>query len=101
MSHLIIDMTINTRNPLYAGLGVEEVGGRANLPDAMTAETLNSVGKAVQRLVDDHPDRDLVVLTGPCAVQCYLVALHVVLHLFKEVQYRDGRGQTVIIAKHG
>jgi len=98
---LTLDLSINPDNPLMAGLGVELVGGRGNLPNAMAADTLNRFGANVLAQVQAATDRELVVLTGPCAVQLYLVAFHAVVHAFSEVRYRDGKGGEVTISKHG
>lgn len=100
---LTVDLSISPSNPLYAGLGVTEVGGRGNLPDAMVAPTLNAIGTAVRKLVEatDPSERDLCVLTGPAPIQLYLVAFHAVVHRFREVQYVDGRGASCTVAQHG
>lgn len=100
---LKIDLTVSPNNPLYAGLGVTEVGGRSNLPNATSAEVLNGFGKAVKGLVDNCPaeQRDEVVLTGPAPVQLYLVAFHAVVHAFRSVRYQDGRGGDCLVSQHG
>lgn len=100
---LKIDLTVAPSNPLYAGLGVTEVGGRANLPNATSAEVMNAFGKAVKGVVDALPvsERDEVVLTGPAPVHLYLVAFHAVVHAFKTVRYMDGRGGDCLVSQHG
>ena len=100
---LVVDLKVDPENPLYEGLGVSLVGGRANLPNATSADTLNAVGQAVKALVDALPatERDVVVLTGPAPVQVYLVTFHVVVHSFSSVRYRDGRGGDCSVAQHG
>lgn len=98
---LKVDLGVNTANPLYEGLGVTEVGGRFNLPEATSANVLNAVGKAVKGMVDGCAERDEVILTGPAPVQVYLVAFHCVLHAFRTVRYQDGKGGDCVIAQHG
>ena len=101
MSSLRVDLSVNTSNPLYADLGVTEVGGRFNLPNATSDSVLNAVGKAVKGLVDNCAERDEVILTGPAPVQLYLVAFHCVVHSFRVVRYQDGRGGDCVVAQHG
>jgi hypothetical protein len=86
---------------LYAGLRVEEVGGRLTLMDK-PAEAANTVGRNAQAVVAATPaeGRDVVVLTGPMAVWAYLIVFHVIVHAFGEVWYDDGKGNRVLIAKH-
>jgi hypothetical protein len=98
-----LDLTVSPNNPLYAGLGVVEVGGRANLPDATSAKVVNVFGAAIAEAVAQIPAhlRGEVVLTGPAPVQLYLVAFHGVLHAFRTVRYQDGRGGDVVVAQHG
>jgi len=100
---LKLDLTVAPTNPLYAGLGVTEVGGRANLPAATSADVLNAVGRAVAEQVALLPvaERDEVVLTGPAPVQIYLVAFHGVVHAFRIVRYMDGRGGDCLVSQHG
>jgi len=100
---LKIDLSVTPSNPLYAGLGVTEVGGRANLPNATSAEVINTIGKVVKGMVDALPvgERDEVVLTGPAPVQIYLVAFHGVVHCFRSVRYQDGRGGDCLVSQHG
>lgn len=96
-----LDLSVTPSNPLYDGLGVTEVGGRANLPNATSAEVLNAFGKAVKGMVEACAERDEVILTGPAPVQVYLVAFHAVVHAFKTVRYQDGRGGDCLVAQHG
>ena len=100
---LKLDLTVAASNPLYAGLGVTEVGGRANLPNATSAEVCNTFGKIVKGLVDALPvgERDEVILTGPAPVQLYLIAFHAVVHAFRSVRYMDGRGGDCLVSQHG
>ena len=96
-----LDLTVSPTNPLYAGLGVTEVGGRANLPNAMSDTVINTVGKAIGEMVRSCTDRSEVIITGPAPVQIYLVAFHAVLHTFTVVRYRDGKGVETTVAQHG
>lgn len=95
------DLKVSPENPLYAGLGVTEVGGRANLPNAMSADVLNAVGRYVAQQIESENNREEVILTGPAPVQIYLVVFHAVVHRFKIVKYVDGRGGEAIVAQHG
>ena len=100
---LVLDLMVSPENPLYEGLGVTMVGGRANLPEATSEGVINAFGKAVKGVVDETPvsERDEVVLTGPAPVQLYLVAFHAVVHAFTAVRYKDGRGGDCLVARHG
>ena len=98
---MIINLAVNIDNPLYEGLSVTMVGGRANLPKATSDRVLNAVGTAVLAQVNACVQRDEVILTGPAPVQIYLVAFHAVVHAFKTVRYQDGRGGDCIVAQHG
>jgi hypothetical protein len=98
---LRIDLSVNASNPLYAGLGVTEVGGRFNLPNAMSADVLNAIGKTVAGMIEAVADRDECILTGPAPVQVYLVVFHGVVHRFRKVQYLDGRNESCTVAQHG
>lgn len=99
---LTLDLTLSATNPLYAGLTISEVGGRLTLADAAAAETLNTIGRNAKKIVDEAvaAGERKVTMTGPMAMQAYLVVFHVVLHRFSEVRYRDGQGQEMLIAAH-
>ncbi|MBI5733829.1 MAG: hypothetical protein HY973_02705, partial [Candidatus Kerfeldbacteria bacterium] len=97
-----IDLTLSAQSPLYAGLTISEVGGRLTLADAEAAETLNTIGRNAKKMVDEAVSQgeSEVTLTGPMAVQAYLVVFHVVVHRFGRVYYLDGRGHQMLIAAH-
>jgi hypothetical protein len=96
---LTIDLSLNNA-ALYDGCAVETVAGRSNLTTPVAA-AIEIVGANVARLVAETTDRDAVTLTGPMAVWAYLVVFHAVVHAFREVCYHDGRGEPVVIARHG
>lgn len=96
----IIDLGLGNTQ-LYAGCKIGEVGGRQTLLTP-PAEAANIIGRNAQAIVDATPteERGKVTLTGPMAVWAYLVVFHIVVHRFGEVWYDDGRGGSVLIAKH-
>lgn len=98
---LTIDVSLGNAD-LYAGCAIEEVAGRKNLTTPV-ADAVATVGRNVAAIVASTPQdqRDIVTLTGPMAVWAYLIVFHAVVHVFREVQYADGRTAPVTIAKHG
>ena len=94
-----IDLSLNNVD-LYAGCEIETVAGRANLTTSV-AEAIDRVGVNIAAIVAAEQDRAEVTLTGPMAVWAYLVVFHAVVHAFREVRYHDGRGEPVVIARHG
>lgn len=93
---MIIDLSL--KNPsLYDKCVIEEVAGRLNCTTPMD-EMVNIVGRNMQN-VDIDPEE--VVLTGAMAIPAYLVVFHAVVHRTKAVYYDDGRGNRVLVAKHG
>lgn len=94
-----IDLSLNNKD-LYKGCEIEEVAGRLNLKTPV-ADAINIVGRNIASIVRDADRSATVVLTGPMAVWSYLVVFHAVVHMFREVQYDDGRSGAVVIARHG
>lgn len=96
----VIDMGL-TNKQLYAGCEIGEVGGRQTLM-TKPVDAANIIGRNAKAIVDAVPaaERDRVTLTGAMAVWAYLIVEHVVLHMFGELWYDDGKGNTVLIAKH-
>ena len=98
-------MTVNLsleNTDLYAGCEIERVAGRLNLITP-PAQAMNYVGENIQRIVHQIPgkDRDVCVLTGAMAIWAYLVVFHAVVHAFREIQYDDGRNESLVVARHG
>lgn len=101
MAKKIIDLSLNTENPLYKGCSVEEVGGRLTLITPLE-EAVNIVGRNADTMVKAETSRDEVVLTGPMAIWSYLLVFHAVVHAYRRVYYSDGRGGAdLLIAAHG
>jgi hypothetical protein len=98
---MLIDLGLKNGN-LYAGCEVESVAGRLNLMTPVS-QAIEIVGTNIGNMIATIPqsDRSSVTLTGPMAVWSYLVAFHAVVHAFAEVRYDDGRGNIVVIARHG
>ena len=96
-----LDLSLNN-SALYAGCDIEEVAGKLNLK-TLPAEAVQIVGRNVNQWVQSLPvgSRDEVVLSGPMAIWSYLVVFHAVVHAFREVKYDDGRGNVVVVARHG
>lgn len=104
---MIIDLAIKKENLVYCGCEIEEVGGRYNLLRASAENTLNIIGRNISCIVNNISIEDFVnerkevILTGGAPIQVYLVALHVVLHVFEVVKYVDGKGNEMRVAAHG
>ena len=86
---------------LYTGCTIEEVAGRKNLTTPVP-EAIDIIGRNINNIVSNFTGkRDIVILTGPMAVWCYLIVGHAVIHAFREVRYDDGKDLVVTVAKHG
>lgn len=96
---MIIDLSLRN-DQLYAGCNVEEVAGRLNLTTPVS-DAVGIVGRNINMMLEGIMIDDEVLLTGPMAVWSYLVVFHAVVHRFKTVKYDDGRGNCVVVAKHG
>jgi hypothetical protein len=98
---IIIDLSLKNES-LYSGCEIETVAGRMNLVTPI-AEAIEVIGENISTFLESVPgtDRNVVTLTGPMAVWAYLIVFHAVVHLFREVKYNDGRGEDILIARHG
>lgn len=98
---MIINLSL-TNSELYAGCETEEVAGKINLTTPVE-EATNIIGRNINKIIDSIPasERDEVILTGAMAIWSYLIVFHAVVHKFKIVRYDDGKGNNVIVAKHG
>lgn len=96
---VVINLAL-TNEDLYAGCEISEVAGRLNLVTPVD-EAVNIIGKNIEKIVAEIPDRSEVLLTGPMAVWSYMVVFHAVVHAFARVYYDDGRGNKVLVAAHG
>jgi hypothetical protein len=98
---MIIDLSLKNEM-LYASCSIETVGGRMNLITPIK-EAIEIIGKNISTILETIPrdERNVCVLTGPMAVWAYLVIFHQVVHAFSEVHYNDGRGEDILIARHG
>jgi hypothetical protein len=104
---MIFDLSVKPENPVYRGLQIEEVAGRFNLVGSMDAAALNTIGNNIAKEVQAEKNMrgasnplDLV-LTGGAPIQVYLVAMHIVGHVFRSVSYRDGKGLECVVCSHG
>lgn len=84
-------------NAVWAGCNVESVAGRYNLTTPI-ADAINVVGANVAAM---NLSGDEIEITGGCPVPITLIVYHVVLHRFKKVWYRDGKGDVFLVAAHG
>ncbi len=98
---MLIDLSLKNGS-LYAGCEVESIAGRLNLL-TQVPQAVEIVGTNIGNMITTIPqsDRSSVTITGPMAVWSYLIVFHAVVHAFAEVKYDDGRGNIVVIARHG
>jgi hypothetical protein len=93
---MIIDISLKN-TVLYDGCVIEEVAGRLNCTTSV-ADMINIVGRNIAAFDIDPVE---VELTGAMAIPAYLVVFHSIVHRTKAVYYNDGKGNKVLIAKHG
>jgi hypothetical protein len=96
-----VDMSLKNEW-LYASCSIETVGGRMNLITPIK-EAIEIVGSNISTFLETIPrsEKNVCILTGPMAVWAYLIVFHQVVHAFTEVKYSDGRGEDILIARHG
>ena len=98
---LVLNLGLTQNPQLYEGCEIRTVGGRPVLVTPIE-KAIEIIGTNALRWVTSisEEQRDEIVLTGPMAVWAYLVVFHIVVHQFKRVIYKDGKGNEVLIAMH-
>lgn len=97
---LVINLGLDSE--LYNGCEIEEVGGRKNLttPTAeMGTIIVKNLASTINQAIEEKETE--CTLTGAMSIEAYLFVFHEVVHRFKKVFFKNGRGETTLIAAHG
>lgn len=92
-----LDLGIRTDNPLYDGVEIQEVGGRATVE--ATQATIDKIASNATKIADAAPDRSVVTLTGPTPKWIDMKVVLIMRPRFRQVRYNDGRGVELVLSQ--